>query len=257
MRPKKRLGQNFIVSRGAVETLLKAAKLQPGYVVYEIGAGLGTLTQALADKGTEVMAIEVDYRLIKLLNNRFKGSSKISIIHADALRFPIPRVERVISNVPYNISSQLIVKLLREPAYELASLTLQREFALRLIARPRASDYGRISVITQLYSEMEIAGSVSRKAFYPEPEVDSLIVNMKPRKRNVDLFNTVEKLTALVFSQRKRKLSKVLRNMSLDPNLFQGIVDLDKRVFELEPLELLAMAKVLKEAWEIRDRSRL
>lgn len=232
-----------------METLLKAAELQPGYVVYEIGAGLGTLTKALTDREVEVMAIEVDHRLIKLLNNRFKGSSTISIIHADALRLPVPRVERVISNVPYSISSQLIVKLLREPAYELASLTLQREFALRLVARPRTSDYGRISVITQLYAEVDIAGSISRRAFYPEPEVDSLIVNVKPKKKDMDLFNTVEKLTALVFSQRRRKLSKVLRNVHLDPSLFQGIVDLEKRVFELEPLELFTMARMLKEAW--------
>lgn len=236
------------MSREAVEALLRAADLRPGHVVYEIGAGLGTLTKALADRGAEVIAVEVDHRLIKLLNSRFKGSSTISIVHADALSFPVPRVERVAGNVPYTISSRLIVKLLREPAYELASLTLQREFALRLVARPRTPDYGRISVITQLYAEVEIAGSISRKAFYPKPEVDSLIVNMRPRRRNMDLFSSVEKLTALLFSQRRKKLSKVLRNAHLDPSLFQGIVDLEKRVFELEPQELLAIAEALREA---------
>ncbi len=241
------------MSREAVEALLRAANLQPGHVVYEIGAGLGTLTKAFTEMGAEVVAVEVDHRLIKLLKSRFKGSSAVSIVHADALSFPVPRVERVAGNVPYTISSRLIVKLLREPAYELASLTLQREFALRLVARPRTPDYGRISVITQLYAEVEIVGSISRKAFYPEPEVDSLIVNVRPRKGDMNLFSTVEKLTALLFSQRRKKLSKVLKKAHLDTSLLQGIVDLEKRVFELEPLELLAMARALKEAGWNRD----
>lgn len=243
VKPRKKLGQHFLVSKRALESIAEAVDPRQGEVVYEIGAGLGALTAALAERGAYVVAIEVDGRLVEALRSSFRGCPLVEVLHGDALSLPLPRASRVVGNVPYSISSKLIVKLLREQEYELAVLTLQREFALRLVAKTGTSDYGRLSVIAQLYASIEIAGSVSRKAFYPEPEVDSLIVKLKPRREYIHLFPRVEELTAPLFSQRRRKLSKVLKKLGLNPADFAGIVDLEKRVYELTPGEILRMTE--------------
>ncbi|MEM0458830.1 MAG: 16S rRNA (adenine(1518)-N(6)/adenine(1519)-N(6))-dimethyltransferase RsmA [Thermofilaceae archaeon] len=243
IKPRKRLGQHFLVSRRALEAILEAVDPREGEVVYEIGAGLGALTAALAERGARVVAVEVDGRLVEALRERFRGCPLVDILHGDALRLPLPRSSKVVGNIPYSISSPLIVKLLREQSYELAVLTLQREFALRLAAKPGSRDYGRLSVLAQLYASVEIVGSVSRKAFYPEPEVDSLIVKLKPRREHLHLFPCVEELTAPLFSQRRKKLSKVLKRLGLDPEAFASFVDLEKRVYELTPTEILRLAE--------------
>jgi len=245
IRPKRRLGQHFLVSRAALELIVGALEPRPGEVVYEIGAGLGALTGAVAERGAHVVAVEIDGRLVRALRERLGGSPLVDVVHGDALRLPVPRVSKVVSNVPYSISSPLLVKLLREQSYRLAVLTLQREFALRLVARPGSQDYGRISVVAQLYAEVEIVGSVGRRAFYPEPEVDSLVVRLRPRRDHLEYFERVEALTALLFSQRRKRLGKVLRGAGLDPAAVEGVVDLGKRVYELTPCEVLELAKAV------------
>ncbi|RLF04156.1 MAG: ribosomal RNA small subunit methyltransferase A, partial [Thermoprotei archaeon] len=200
----------------------------------------------LARRGAAVIAVEVDPRLVEVLRDRFRGEGLVSVVRSDALFMPVPRVRRVVGNVPYGISSRLLLKLLREPSYEVAVLTLQREFALRLMARPGTAQYGRISVITQLYADVEVVGSVSRRAFYPQPEVDSLVVRIRPRMENREFFEDVERLTAIIFSQRRRKLSKVMRRAGLRPAGLRGAVDLEKRVYRLTPGEVLSLAVALR-----------
>jgi 16S rRNA (adenine1518-N6/adenine1519-N6)-dimethyltransferase len=246
IKPKRKLGQNFLVSRKALDLIVEALKPQPGDLVYEVGAGLGTLTREVAARGAYTIAVEIDSRLVQALRDRFRGDSLVNVVHSDALKLPVPRVEKVVSNVPYSISSKLLLKLLREQNYKMAVLTLQREFALRLAAEPGSADYGRLSVAAQLYADIEIVGSVSRKAFYPQPEVDSLIVRLRPRGEHLDLFGDVERLTAALFSQRRRKLAKAARNAGIDPRLFEGIVDPEKRVYELTPFEVLEIARTLR-----------
>ncbi len=247
IRPRRRLSQNFIVSEGALRLIVDALGPGPGDRVYEIGAGLGTLTLELARRGAAVIAVEVDRRLVEVLRDRFRGDSLVDVVCSDALSTPVPRVDGVVSNVPYAISSRLLLKLLREPSYRVAVLTLQREFALRLVARPGTAQYGRISVITQLYSEVEVVGSVSRRAFYPQPEVDSLVIRLRPRMENREFFRDVEKLTAILFSQRRRKLAKVVRGAGLYSPALEGVVDLEKRVYKLTPREVLSLAIALRE----------
>ncbi len=246
IRPRRRLGQNFIVSRGAVEAILRALDPRPGETVYEVGAGLGTLTEAVAGRGAYVVAVEIDRRLVRALRDRFRGHPLVDVVHSDALALPLPRVDKVVSNVPYSISSKLVIKLLREQSYSLAVLTLQREFALRLLAEPGSGNYGRLSAITQLFAEVEPVGSISRRAFYPRPEVDSLIVRLRPRGGPLQLFGRIEALTSILFSKRRKKLSRALREAGLDPSLAEGLVDAEKRVYELTPAEVLRLAEALE-----------
>ncbi|MCS7104239.1 MAG: 16S rRNA (adenine(1518)-N(6)/adenine(1519)-N(6))-dimethyltransferase RsmA [Thermofilaceae archaeon] len=252
VKPLKRLGQNFLVSKRALETIVNALDPEPGETVYEIGAGLGTLTSEVARKGAIVFAVEVDPRLTSLLRKRFKGNPLVDVVLGDALQLPVPHVSKIVSNVPYSISSKLLMKLLREPLYSFALLTLQREFALRLVAQPGSRDYGRLTVAAQLYADIQVVGSLSRRAFYPQPEVDSLIVKLRPRKENLEFFTEVEHLTASLFSQRRKKLMKVLKHVGLDPGFFSPILDLDKRVYELTPAEVLEMVKIIREVHTLR-----
>jgi 16S rRNA (adenine1518-N6/adenine1519-N6)-dimethyltransferase len=246
VKPRKRLGQSFLISRKALDLIVGALDPQPGELLYEIGAGLGTVTAEVAARSARVLAVEIDGGLIAALKDRFAGSALVDVVHGDALELPVPRVDKVVSNVPYSISSKLLLKLLREQNYSMAILTLQREFALRLVAKPGSSDYGRLSVSAQLFADIEIVGSVSRKAFYPQPEVDSLVVRLRPRSEHLSLFGDVERLTAALFSQRRRKLAKVAKNVGIDPRLLEGLVDLEKRVYELTPFEVLEIARTLR-----------
>lgn len=246
IKPRKRLGQHFLVSRRALEAIVDSLNPQPGEMVYEIGAGLGTLTAAIAKRGAHVIAVEIDGRLVSALKDRFKGDPLVDIVHGDALRLTLRRVSKVVGNIPYTISSKLLVKLLREQCYDLAVLTLQREFALRLVAKPGTRNYSRISVIVQLYATVEVIGSISSRAFYPEPEVDSLIVRLKSRREHTELFTSVEALTALLFSQKRKKLSKAVRRIGIEPALLAGVADPGKRVYELTPLEILKLAEAAR-----------
>jgi len=245
VRPRRRLGQNFIVSRGALRMIIDALGLGSDETVVEIGAGLGTLTLELASRAGKVVAIEIDRRLIKVLEDRLGSRENVELVCGDVLSMKLPHADKVVSNVPYSISSKLLVKLLREPVYKLAVLTFQKEFALRLVAPVGSGNYGRISVIAQLYADMEIVGSISRRAFYPQPEVDSLVVRLKPRVEHREFFEKVERLTSILFSQRRRKLLKVLRKAGLSYGDVRHVVDLSKRVYELSPNEILAIAKML------------
>lgn len=242
------------MSRGALEVIVSALSPEPGDCVYEIGAGLGTLAREVARRGAEVLTVEVDGKLVRALRDGFRGDPLVSVVHGDALSLPLPRARKVVSNVPYSISSLLLLKLLREPSYELAVLTLQREFALRLVAKPGTADYGRLSVIAQLYAEVEVVGSVSRRAFYPQPEVDSLVVRLRPRAEAREHFGDVERVSAIVFSQRRRKLDKVLRRAGLLTSEVSEVVNIGKRVYELTPREVLALAIALRGAERLRQR---
>lgn len=246
VKPRKRLGQNFLVSRKALELIVSSLELRPGELVYEVGAGLGTLTAEVAARGAYVLAVEVDAKLAEALRERFRANALVDVVHGDALRLPVPRVDKVVSNVPYSISSKLVLKLLREQNYRVAVLTLQREFALRLVAKPGSNNYGRLSVVAQLYADMEIVGSVSKRAFYPQPEVDSLVVRLRPRGEHLKLFSQIESLTAALFSQRRKKLAKVAKSAGLDLRLLKGIVNPEKRVYELTPFEVLEIARTLR-----------
>jgi len=241
IRPSRRLGQNFLVSRRAIGDILRAVNPEPSDTILEVGAGLGTLTLELARVSGRVIAVEIDRRLVKVLRSRLGGRTNVEIVEGDILGMPIPGCDKVVGSIPYYISSSLLVKLLREPVYSYAVLTFQREFAERLVAQPGSRNYGRLSVLAQLFSRIEILGVVDRRAFYPVPKVDSMLVKLAP-SGPLDHMEKVERVTRVLFSQRRRLLKKALRRLPVDTSKLGGEVDLGKRVYELTPGEILLIA---------------
>ena len=184
--PVKTLGQNFLHDRNLARWIVERAQLSADDYVVEVGPGLGALTEFLLASGARVLAIEKDARLAKFLRTRFE-TERLEIIHADALEFDVrtlfaqPRV-KFVGNLPYNISSQVLLRFTKYPSpISLWLCMLQREMARRLSAQPRAADYGALTLIMQLHYRVEYLRTVPASVFLPQPEVESAFVKLEPR----------------------------------------------------------------------------
>jgi 16S rRNA (adenine1518-N6/adenine1519-N6)-dimethyltransferase len=210
--PLRRLGQNFLVDRTARDLIVNSSDLQPSDVVLEVGPGKGFLTEALLAHAGKVIAIEKDPRLTIILRNKYERNRKLRIIQGDVLKVKIPRFNKVVCTPPYYISSRLVL-LLVSKRFRRAVLTLQKEFAERLAAKPGSPDYGRISVMVQHKSSVELAGTIQRDSFRPVPKVDSAVVVIRRKKPEVPVRNerAFGELVRFMFTQRRKKAKKVLR----------------------------------------------
>ena len=232
LHPRKRFGQNFLVDGNTLAKIVAAGKLEPGGAALEIGAGLGVLTAALADAVTEtgrVVTIEVDTDLLPALAETVGEKSQVSVVTADAMALDWPLFldthfgeikPSVVANIPYNITSPLLTTLLEQHGrFSRIVLLVQKEVAARLGAKAGTPDYGSLSVFVQYHAEVETIGVVSRRVFFPPPDVDSAIVRLTPHiTPPVDVPSEAQ-LFAIVraaFGQRRKAL---LNALSGDPSL--------------------------------------
>lgn len=189
LRPRKRWGQHFLVSRRALDRILEAAGLTPADAVLEVGAGLGTLTVALAQRAGRVIAVEIDPALLPPLSAAVGVFPNVAVVHADILRVDPEALlsgatgpRKIVANLPYNVASPLIVSLLERPlGLERMVMTVQREVAQRLAAGPGTKDYGALSVAVQFRAQAEIVGRIPPSGFFPSPDVESAIVRLVVR----------------------------------------------------------------------------
>ncbi len=175
-RARRRFGQNFLVGEGIAEMIVARAGARPGERVLEIGPGLGVLTVALQRAGARVVAIELDRDLAAALPEVAPG---VELVQGDAMRVPLPSVDRVVANLPYNVASPLCLRLLelRVPM----ALMFQREVADRLVAPPGSRTYGSLSVQVQVRAEVSRLVSLAPGCFHPAPKVHSTVVGFEPR----------------------------------------------------------------------------
>lgn len=249
--PRRRLGQNFVVSSALLERLVAHASLRSGDVVLEVGAGLGFLTRLLAERCRRVIAVEVDHRLAGALRGQVRGLPNVDLVEGDILTAPVPGFDKLVSTPPYSISSPLLFWLL-ERRFDCAVLTFQSEFAARLAAPVGGGDYGRLTVAAYYLAEVELLDRVSREAFYPPPEVDSTIVRLRPREPPfpVEDREAFFELVRVLFSQRNRKVRKavlpLLRSRGMARGDAAGLADSlpfrDRRVRELAPEDFGALS---------------
>jgi len=204
-----------------------AGLVPSGLDVIEVGPGAGALTIPLAKRSKTVYAIEID----KALAERLRGIAppNVVIIVGDALEVEWPRADFFVSNVPYSITSPLLFKLIRHRLP--AVLTIQREVAERLVARPGSEDYGRLTVAVQCFYDVEILRVLPPYVFDPPPKVYSAVVRLMPKAPCVDNFDEFEKFSAWLFSARR----KTLRRLKL--------ADSTKRVYQLTLEELVELFK--------------
>ncbi len=217
IRPRKSLGQNFLVSEGVRQQILEAADLQPGEWVLEIGPGLGALTGRLAESAAGVVAVEFDSRLMPILAEILAGRMNVKLIEGDILEIDLSTILPapgyvVVANIPYNITSALIRKLMEaKQAASRIVLTIQREVAERIVAP--AGKMSLLALSVQLYGEPRLAGVIPGGAFYPPPGVDSAILRVDIRPMDPQLREHLPALFALAragFGQRRKMLRNAL-----------------------------------------------
>lgn len=236
--PVRSLGQNFLHDRNLSRWIVD--QLQPtadDYIV-EIGPGLGALTAFLLESGARVLAIEKDARLVEFLQSRFTNN-RLEVRHADALDIDVrelfakPAV-KLIGNLPYYISSQLLLKFLEYPSpICLAVLMLQREMADRLSASPSKKEYGALTVLLQRRYRIDLLRKIPTTVFIPRPEVDSAVIRIVPRRSGELAEHDEQVLEALVrrgFSQRRKQLGNLLRDYVSDWPDATTALGLDRRV---------------------------
>jgi len=250
IRPRRRLGQSFVVDPVLVRRLMELSELSADDVVVEFGAGLGTLTAALAMRCRRVYAIEIDSRLCSALSGLLRAQRNVEVICGDALKVELPPFDKVISNPPFGISSRLIFRILGLD-FESATMTFQDEFASRISASPGSSDYGRLTVATQLRARVVAYERYPASSFYPEPETNARILELRQPAPQLDrgLQEGLNSLLLYAFSQRRRKMAKVLENYARGIGRRAGEDVLrsmgERRVFQLFPQEFLAIATSL------------
>ena len=233
IKMSKKLGQNFLIKCGIVDEIVHAAELTPGEPVLEVGPGIGTLTQGLAQSGADVTAIELDRRLLEVLDTTLASYDNVRIIHGDVLKLDVPSIMnhkpfKVVANLPYYITTPIIMSLLESKLpIERLVVMVQKEVALRMVAKPGTKDYGALSVAVQYYTEPDIVLDVPPKSFLPAPAVTSSVIRCVLRdKPPVDVID--EKLFFRVvkagFAQRRKTFSNTMKTTGLSKDRIEELL---------------------------------
>jgi 16S rRNA (adenine1518-N6/adenine1519-N6)-dimethyltransferase len=254
LRARKSLGQHFLCDLNLTRRIVEAAGDLSGCAVFEIGSGPGGLTRALAEsEAAQVFAIEKDPRFIPVLEDIAAAScGKVKPIAGDALKIDLatlsPAPRAIVSNLPYNIGTELLLGWLREISqYRSLTLMLQSEVVDRLCAAPGSKAYGRLSVITQFCCDVKRVLDVPAAAFTPPPKVDSAVARLTPRQnRPPDIeFSTMEKVTACAFGQRRKMLRSSLKPLGGESLLKRAQIDPTLRAETLSLTQFETLARLV------------
>ncbi len=233
MHKRRRLGQHFMVDERILQEEVECADVSDKDTVLEVGPGMGALTKHLVERAGKVIAIEKDRALGMMIRDTFPD---VELIEGDAMKVEWPSFNKMVSNIPYRISSPLTFRLL-EHDFDVAVLTYQKEFAERLVAYAGEMAYSRLSVMAYYRAEMEYLETIPRNAFKPQPKVESAIVRIRPRKEPpfyVEDEKLFEDVVRTLFSARRKMVRSALRPK-------YGVVDTefaDMRAEELTPDEI-------------------
>ena len=252
LSPSRALGQNFVADANTVRRIARLADVGPGDLVVEIGAGLGSLTLALAETGAEVVAIEVDRYLIEPLQSVVEGSGVV-VHHADALQADFAAITAgrpavVVANLPYNVATPLVLRILEsQPVVKRMLVMVQREVGERLAASAGDEAYGAVSLRVQYFADATVVGRVSPNVFVPRPKVESALVGIVRRDAvrvdpsvvgETELFSVIR----TAFGQRRKMLRRSLADWASDGVFERAEVDATRRPEELTLEEFARLA---------------
>lgn len=244
VKANKNLGQNFLIDEQAIKDIVRGAEINKEDLVIEIGPGLGTLTSFLLEKAKKVICIELDKKMMKILNERFIAYDNIELINADVLRIDLSEIikkekennkirsVKIVANLPYYITTPIIMKLI-ESKLDIESITImiQKEVAERLIEIPSGKNTGAITYTIYYYCEGKKIREVENTSFIPMPEVTSEVINLKLRNEpyvkvaNENIFFNIIKSS---FMQRRKTLLNALVNAGMFKNKEEGLYFLKK-----------------------------
>ncbi|MGC9517151.1 MAG: 16S rRNA (adenine(1518)-N(6)/adenine(1519)-N(6))-dimethyltransferase RsmA [Methanomicrobiales archaeon] len=254
----RRLGQNYLVDDFKRNKILNFANLSSEDTILEVGPGIGTLTLPLARQTRKVVAIEQDQRICKILEERLEEEKiyNVELINADVLSVDLPDFNKIVSNLPYQISSPITFKFL-EYNFDLAILMYQKEFAQRMHAHPGSKNYSRLSVMLYFMADVEFLDRVSAQSFIPPPKVESAVVKLIPKENKIvdDFFKSV---CRALFQHRRKKARKALKESfheigDFNKNQAKEILSKinkelgEERVFKLSPEQILEISDFLKD----------
>jgi 16S rRNA (adenine1518-N6/adenine1519-N6)-dimethyltransferase len=257
MSLQKRFGQNFLISRPHLMKVVEAASPDENDTVLEVGPGAGALTVELASRAKRVVAIELDRFLLPLLEESLAEFSNVEVIQADALKrdLSVYGATKVVANIPYNITSPLLIAFLRcQPTFHSITLMVQKEVATRLLAAPGTSDYGSLTVFVNYYASVSLASDVPRGAFMPPPKVDSAVIHLVPHAEppvEVPSADALFAVSRAAFGQRRKTVVNALSHglgrarEAVDLALRQAGVDPQRRGETVSLLEFAAIARGL------------
>ena len=273
--PNTTLGQHFLKNPAVVTSIVEKASIKPTDVVLEIGPGTGNVTVPLLEKSKKTIAIEYDSRMVREVLKRVEGTPlehKLQVIQGDALKTAWPFFDVMVANVPYQISSGLVFKLLaHRPMFRCAVMMFQEEFALRLTARPGEALYCRLSVNAQLLAKVDQLLKVGRNNFRPPPKVESRVVRIEPRNPPPPVnFVEWDGMVRLLFNRKNKTLRSVLltkptirmleenrrTHLSLQ-NKGKGSMEMDEQMIDEKGVQEIIEEVVSKEEWNGKRASKL
>lgn len=264
IRPRRSLGQNFLIDANVLRIIEKAAALSPSDTVIEVGAGVGALTQLLADRCAKVFALESDRRLLEILERELGPAQNLVLVEADAAKFDfgglwegeLPGSVKMVANLPYGIAATLLIDCLYDyPWIEEYTVMVQREIAGRLTSKPGGKDYSAATVKVNCLARVKRVANVSRNSFYPPPRVDSTVVRLERLEDGSGLDESFDTIVTAAFSQRRKRLANSLsaaKGLSIEKKRVARALsalglDPGARAEQLSPAEFVELSKMLKE----------
>lgn len=234
LRASKRLGQNFLINSAIVQGIVTAAEIEAGDRVLEIGPGIGTLTQGLAEAGAQVTAVELDKKLPAVLAETLKGYDNVKIVPGDILKTDIRELMgqqpfKVAANLPYYITTPILMALLEQklPITKIVTM-VQKEVAERMIASPGGKDYGALTVAVQYFTAPEIVLEVPPSSFLPPPAVDSVVISCQVLENpsvSVEDEKMFFRVVRTSFGQRRKTLFNALKGLGLDKEIVAAALE--------------------------------
>ncbi|HWB18822.1 MAG TPA: 16S rRNA (adenine(1518)-N(6)/adenine(1519)-N(6))-dimethyltransferase RsmA [Phycisphaerales bacterium] len=247
LRPKHRLGQNFLHDHNQLKKLIDAACVKPGDVVLEVGPGTGTLTETLLEAGAEVIACELDADMAEIIRERLGANTHVVLIEGDCLederrlnaeivKAIDGRTFKLVANLPYQAASPLMATLLMNHANCAGQwVTIQKEVADRIAAKPGSKDFGTMTVLMQTMGEVELIATVKPASFWPIPKVTSAMVRIAPKKHGVADPERFARFVTGIFSKRRKQIGTILgadavRSAGIESKLRPEVLESDQFV---------------------------
>ena len=251
LKPKKFFGQNFLSDSQLIEELIEEMNIKDEDRLLEIGPGTGAMTNLLLEKCGSLTAIEIDKNLTRFLEKVFGDKKNFNLIEKDILQYDpkeLGRVNKLIGNIPYNISTPIIEWIIdNKSSFDEVFLMLQKEFGERCFAQPNSKSYGRLSIFVQCFFDVTAIREVDKSFFNPPPKVQSIFLKFTPKVLDISsnsvLMNNLSILTREAFSKRRKLISNSLKSFFSEQDLVELGIETKSRPENLSVETYLKLAK--------------